>query len=281
MILLEPEHSVSEVMLASARRGQLIQARLGAAAILLAQSAAAQSGSLIGRISSDSLRGGAIAAEITLPALHAVAHTDSRGRYRVSGLVPGRYLVEARAVGFKMSADSVDIPRSGEAVHDFALTRFVAALPPVVTTTPEVRYVSPGLRGFETRRHRGFGHFLAEDMLRKHDDDRLSDLLSTRIPGLSVQRASQNAAYVASSRKPEGGVRAFGGGGRPIPCYATIYLDGALLYDPTLSAQPPPDINQFTVHQLGGVEFYAGSATTPEGFRVSPCGTLLLWTRER
>jgi Carboxypeptidase regulatory-like domain len=260
----------------------MIQARLGAVAILLAHSAAAQSGSLVGRISSDSLGGAAIAAEITVPALHAVAHTDSRGRYRVSGLVPGRYLVEARAVGFRISADSVDIPRSGEAVHDFVLTRLVPVLPPVVTTSPEVRYVSPGLRGFEARRHLGFGHFIVEDILRKYDNDRLSDLLSTRIPGVLIQRASQNAAYVSSSRKSEGGVRVFGGGGRlATPCYTTIYLDGALLYDPTLSAQPPPDINQFTVHQLGGVEFYAGSATTPEGFRVSPCGTLLLWTRER
>ncbi len=238
-------------------------------------------GSLVGRVTSDSLGGGGISAEITAPALHAVAHTDSRGTYRLTGLEPGRYLVEARAVGFKTAADSVDIPRSREAGHDFVLTRLVPVLPPVVTTSPEVRYLSPGLRGFEARRHHGFGHFIAEDMLRKHDDDSLSDLLSTRIPGVLIARAGQNAAYVSSSRKSEGGIRAFGSGSRPIPCYTTIYLDGALFYDATLSVQPPPDINQFTVHQLGGVEFYAGSATTAEGFRVSPCGTLLLWTRER
>ena len=42
---------------------------------------------------------------------------------------------------------------------------------------------------------------------------------------------------------------------------------------------PPPNLDDFSVSTLAGVEYYAGGAALPPQFKSSGCGTLLLWTR--
>jgi hypothetical protein len=46
------------------------------------------------------------------------------------------------------------------------------------------------------------------------------------------------------------------------------------------SVIPPLNIDSFGVRDLAGIEYY-GPATTPAQFKSSPCGTLLLWTRDK
>jgi hypothetical protein len=60
-----------------------------------------------------------------------------------------------------------------------------------------------------------------------------------------------------------------------------VYLDGAVLYDGTQPAAPPPNFDRFQAQDFLSVEFY-GAATAPPQFRgtFSACGILLLWTRE-
>ena len=112
-------------------------------------------------------------------------------------------------------------------------------------------------------------------MITSKDNERLSDIITAYAPGLTLVRSNQHN-YAASSRK--GSVTAAGRG----PCLATIYLDGALLYDAGVAnSGSPPSMDDFNVNQLAGVEYYAGEATAPLGYRNSGCGLLLLWTRER
>jgi hypothetical protein len=72
------------------------------------------------------------------------------------------------------------------------------------------------------------------------------------------------------------------------PCYATIYQDGALIYQAATqqqapAPQPPPDFSRLDVDLYSAVEFYASPAEYPAS--ISPtnnaCGVLMLWSRVR
>src|SRR6185437_4397024 len=53
----------------------------------------------------------------------------------------------------------------------------------------------------------------------------------------------------------------------PNLCYAAVYVDGTLVYDPAHMKSMPPDINSLvSVSNLSGVEFYPGAASTPAEF---------------
>ncbi|HEX3867834.1 MAG TPA: hypothetical protein VHV78_13825 [Gemmatimonadaceae bacterium] len=200
-------------------------------------------------------------------------------------------MVIARAVGFESVADSVAIETGKETVHDFVLTR-VVLLDSVVTTAAHPTYISGALRGFEERRASGIGHFVAEAELRKHDSDQLSDLLRTKIPGLRLIRVRDGQYAIAGHTAKTGSFSASSGGSvntieGPFPsqCYVTVYLDGTRIFDLATRAramQPPPNIDDYSINRLAGVEYYAGEATIPAQFDSrSGCGALLLWTRER
>jgi hypothetical protein len=64
-----------------------------------------------------------------------------------------------------------------------------------------------------------------------------------------------------------------------------VYLDGMRLYDAIVAsrsrAMTPPNLNDFSVKDLAGVEYYPGDATAPPQYHQSNCGLLLLWTREK
>jgi hypothetical protein len=233
-------------------------------------------------------------AYVSITVLSTTTRANYMGDYRLDGLAAGKYLVMVRADGYKTVAESVTVAARGETFHDFVMTAEAVTLGPVVTTdkAPRREYVSPTLRSFEERRAAGFGHFIPEADLRKVEHRRLSDVITARLPGMKLLRTSNNAAYLVSTRFANGCTAVLVLGPCPKPpkgmpglstaCFATIYFDGVLVYDPKLTqSTPPPNIDDYNVDQLGGVEFYGGEATAPEGFHMTPCGLLLLWTRER
>jgi len=152
-------------------------------------------------------------------------------------------------------------------------------LPAVVTRDSTRVYFSPLLRGFEERRKAGHGYFVPEAQLRKQDDHKLSDVISAHVPGITFQR-SASKMYLVSGRTS---MQLSGGSGKR--CYPDILLDGVRL-SPAADAQNPNfagvDLNQFSVMDIGAVEFY-NTASIPMQFNAtaSGCGALLLWTRER
>jgi hypothetical protein len=240
------------------------------------RSALGQQSVLVGSVTSDSAGKQPITnAEVSIATPAHSVRVDSAGSYRINGLSRGCYAITVRSIGYIARYDSITIDSDDATLRNFVLTQRVAQLAPIVTKAAKVDYISPMLRGFEDRRAEGFGHFIPEATLRTKDNERLSDIITAYAPGLTLVRSNQHN-YAASSRK--GSVTAAGRG----PCLATIYLDGALLYDAGVAnSGSPPSMDDFNVNQLAGVEYYAGEATAPLGYRNSGCGLLLLWTRER
>jgi hypothetical protein len=250
-----------------------------------------QTGSLVGSVASDSLGHPIAGADIRLPALGVTRAANYAGEFRFDGLPPGRVVVAIRSIGFRALQDTIIIVGGRVVQREYVLLKQVVALDSVRITANSERHISPLLRGFEERKRAGFGHFIDEDVLRKNDDHTLTDLLTTRIPGVVVNRAGRSA-YLASSRAITNSAsgQAFAKPQRsngPKGCWVTIYLDGVLYFDPAnIVGDPPPlppDLNSLDVSQYAGIEYYAGGASMPAEFsRTSNgCGLLLLWTRER
>lgn len=259
------------------------------ALLLYAPDAVAQTGTLLGAVRTDSSAGRPLGdAEVSIPDLKLTARSDAGGQYRLDGIPVGRYLVMARALGFSSTLDSVSIS-AGENAHMIVLEKRVTRLDTISTVAKGKTYISPALRGFEERRASGNGRFIGEDELRTADVERMSDLLVKRLPGMMMLRAG-GATYMISSRtsKPCASVMGLAGcakmpaGIKKAACFATIYVDGLLMYDlQTTQSLEPPDANTFSIDQFAGVEYYGGEATAPFGYKNSGCGLLLLWTRER
>ena len=69
--------------------------------------------------------------------------TDANGQYELPPLAPGRYVIEARAVGFSMTLDTIDVIRNRPSEINFDLERVVVQLDAItVTGTLKEAFVS-------------------------------------------------------------------------------------------------------------------------------------------
>lgn len=240
-----------------------------------------------GVVTADSSAAPLAGADVTLLPLGRSAPTMHDGSFALARVPPGRFLVRIRHVGYGMLRDTVTLAPRQRMARKYQLGVRMTILDTVSTVGSRHRYLSPMLRSFEDRRAEGFGHFIAEDELRAHDDDRLGTLIRAKMPGaLLVPYAG--SVFLASERGSSATLRPLPhalpyAANSPTGCWASVYLDGVRIYD-VGQGKPAPDFNALNVDQYAGVEFYAGAATTPLEFS-SPsgfdCGTLLLWTRER
>jgi hypothetical protein len=129
--------------------------------------------------------------------------------------------------------------------------------------------------------HRG-GYFVDEKELRKQDHSVLSNVLIAHLPGLTSIPGRHGEVYIRSSRV--NCIRAFTASCQPPDCFVSVYMDGVKVYDPvTMKGSEPFDFGRTSSMDFAIVEFYPGSSSTPAEFSTwnSPCGMLLLWTRER
>jgi hypothetical protein len=246
----------------------------------------AQSASLIGTVARDTLNNRLDGAEISIAEIRRTVLSSAQGEFRIDGVPAGRYAVTVRHVGFTPRVDTVEFSADGRVERTYVLAPSLAVLDSVRVTAKERKYLSPGLNGFEERRKLGFGHFITDSVLRRYDNDRLSDLLR-RISGVSLI-PYRSGLYAGSTRSVGGTTRVLvdpSDQRSPKGCWSTIYLDGALIYSVVAGNRgaPVPDYNSFQVIDLGAVEFYSGGATIPVQYNATEygCGTVLLWTRER
>ena len=221
-------------------------------------------------------------ADVWLPALGRRTITDSTGAFRFGDLPPGPTLVQTRRVGYLVELDTLTLARGQEARRDYLLNAQATMLDTIRTVAGRTQYTSSRLRQFEDRRAHGEGHFIAEDVFRANDERNLTSVLLSRVPGISTVPAPRGGgAFLVSTRRSCSGNQLLGG---CRPCFVTIFLDGSLLYDASLTnGPPPPDATRFRNAELAGAEYYGDGASAPPQFNRtgSGCGTLLLWTRER
>jgi hypothetical protein len=208
-----------------------------------------------------------------------VALTTATGTVSLAFLPVGRTLVVIRKLGYLPRTLFVSIAPADTAAQTLLLTPQPVTLPTVTTTDSADSHLPPVLREFERRRRAGQGRFISEAQLRARDGQQMSTVLAT-LPGLSVR-----SGRVVGTHGTSAGPVIMSAG---VSCYATVYQDGAMIYQAAFqlqakTPQPPPDFSRLRVDEYSAVEYYASPAEYPPS--VSPtnnsCGVLMLWTRVR
>jgi len=210
--------------------------------------------------------------------------TSDRGTFSLTVPGLGAVRVVVRAVGYYPATRRIMLAGPDTVTLTFQLERAAQQLESVTVEAPKTT-VRGKMQAFEERRGAGFGSFLTREALARQENSMLEDVLR-RISGLRLVRRPDDCGGGSAVATGRGGVVKWQAwmscyGGRPFPleCYLAVYLDGTRIWAP--GSKEPPDINQFYVNGLEGIEVYRGPSEAPIQYQGtgSACGVLLLWTR--
>ena len=200
------------------------------------------------------------------------AATTRTGTVALSYLPDGGSLVRIQKLGYQPQTLMIAISPADTVPITILLVALTPTLPTVVTRDSAPKYIGPGLRGFEERRHLGFGHFLTEAELKKHENARMTSVVQ-QFPSVRVvcpnRGQRQGECFAVTTRLA--GRRALLGGA----CEIDVYIDGIVVTD--------NDLQKLNVNEFAAIEYYAGSATIPPQYNRtgSSCGVMLFWSREK
>lgn len=200
-------------------------------------------------------------ADVSVPAMRLLVHTDSAGAFTLRGLAAGTVALNVRHLGYEPR--SLSIQRNATSAD--SLTIALRAIPQVL----DAMRVGSGrahhdflIEDFYRRQALGSGTFITRADIDARNPTRLSDVVR-QYPGIRV-------------------VRGPGGTGVRFPstsmarrdCPPQYWVDGRRVTNFELDELPPRDIE--------GIELYHGPSTTPTQFSMDDaktCGTVVIWSR--
>jgi hypothetical protein len=178
--------------------------------------------------------------------------TSRHGEFSFVGLVPGKYVIQASAIGFETLSSPIEVKPLETLQVEFEAEPQSFRLPEL-----EVREKPNLPADFLRRSTSGGGRYYSRAEIERRNAPTLGDLLRT-VPGLRVSCAFF-PCRIQLARAPR-------------TCPLAYWIDGVLADPGTVLLQPPRD--------LDGVEIYSGLAETPpELYRPNTCGALAVWTR--
>jgi hypothetical protein len=228
----------------------LLLAALPASALALQ---AQKSGSIIGVVRTAE-RGPVLeGARVMLVGTTLAVITNGRGEFTFHGLVPGKYKIQASAIGFATLSSEVEVKAHETLEVEFQTESEGVRLPELAVAE------KPNLPlEFLRRSQEGGGRYFDRAAIERRNPASLGDLLRT-VPGLRVSCASYPCRIQLTRQMRSA-------------CPIAYWLDGAPTDAGNVLLQPPRD--------LDGVEIYSGLAETPpELYRPNTCGALVVWTR--
>jgi Carboxypeptidase regulatory-like domain len=227
--------------------------------------------------------------------------TDERGAYRLRAPRAGRFLVEARRIGYETWLDGpIDLAAGDDWDTLFRLSAIAIALPPVAVEGPAVT-TEAYLRGvgFYDRRRADFGYFLMREQIVARAAQRVSDLLAA-MPGVRVVPGA--AGLGRTGIEFSGSLLSVG------PCHPRVFVDGLMVIRGDarprgldvegLPEEPATETGRAlrqverpeialddVVHpaDIEALEVYRRGSQVPVRFggtsTSTQCGVLVIWTR--
>ncbi|MEO7456741.1 MAG: carboxypeptidase regulatory-like domain-containing protein [Gemmatimonadaceae bacterium] len=193
--------------------------------------------------------------------------TGPNGRFRITKVPPGQYLLVVTRGGYSPTSMVVEVPTADTLRLSWTLTQLATMLPGVVIAE---KSVSLRMLEFEQRKKLGAGEFMSAD-----DIDRRGSVFGTELVrnfktvNVSPSRTSSFTEYFALSRRE-------GGSFNMQACPMTVYVDQIPMPTPfNLDLLPSPK-------NIAGIEVYAGPATIPPQFSGMNrgCGIIMVWTKD-
>jgi hypothetical protein len=189
----------------------------------------------------------------------------SDGRYALSGLPTGSYLLETTAIGYQPSREIIALRTDATLTADTRLERLLM-LDTVQVRAQRRRLLGPTMAGFEERRQRGFGKFLGPEELSKRVESQTSDLFANMagvrvVPGVGGDRVLLRGDLRGS-------------------CVPTVFIDGIRIPNP----DGQDSVNDYVMPMdIRAIEVYVTAVTRPPEFAIgtSTCGSIIIWTGSR
>lgn len=222
------------------------------------------------------------------PAPMRVPHalSEDNGTFIIRDVPPGRWLLEARRVGYTPSTQNVTV-RSGETTTVHVVLRAVAQ--PLDTVSVVQRSIVPERYGSSSRMHefyrrraRARGRFFTRDEIEASGRAKLTDLLRL-VPGARVTTYLGNRADVAFARCT-GPVQLAQSGSLTAVARGTtgsrggtvaLYVNGARV--DTISTKET--LGEFDLGEIEAIEVYRGVSELPPEALGDACAAIFLWTR--
>jgi hypothetical protein len=225
-------------------------------------------------------------AEVTVLRTSLKVRTGTNGRFRITQLPAGQYVIIVRRLGFHPASGILEVQPNDTLRYSYALVRAPQGLDTVHVAT-ERR--SLRMMEFDDRRKLGEGQFLTQEEIDRHNSVFVSDLVRFFFRGIKIKEGGggkgsggQIQEYATSSRGG-GGAAMLGNPGNPqtqvivpVDCYMKIVIDDVPMPAPfDLHLLPPP-------REIAGIELYTGPATLPVRFNGLDawCGLILIWTKD-
>jgi hypothetical protein len=203
--------------------------------------------------------------------------TGANGRFRITRLAAGQYLVVVHHLGYVPMSTSIQVADGDTLRVSFMLRQIATALDTVVIAA---KSLGARMTEFEERRKLGFGHFLTQADIEQRNSVFLGDLLAV-VPSIKIQEGpSSQAAYSARGQL----------------CPFQVFVDGVYFaptepppppvptQGPGLGRTPPQGTNLLElppVSNIAGIEIYSGPSTIPLQYQRldAGCGVILIWTK--
>lgn len=240
-----------------------------------------------GVVRSDSGSRRLLGARVRLEPIGRTAQSDLQGRYRLDSIPAGRYAGTAQAIGYRAVEFELVVGPADTLDVDIGLTPEIVRLPDLVAKAPKSRFQSAKMEELERRRQMGLGKFLTRIDLKGKEAQPLSQVLRGLAGVRMVMRPLACGGGFAAATGRGGGASndirlhcpASPRIGFSEACYLSVYLDGAQIW--AWNQPDPPNIDDYLVGSLEGIEVYRGPSELPPQFQSTgtPCGALLLWTR--
>jgi hypothetical protein len=214
-----------------------------------------------------------LSAEVKILSTNVRVNTGPNGRFRISQVPAGPYILIVRRAGYAPTSTVIEVPAADTLRLSYTLERAATSLAPAIITAAAV---SRRNMEFEQRRKLGRGEFMsAEDITRRNSV--YTTELMRRFTSVNVSPSSTNyhggmPDYYAMSRRESGSLT----NAQQQYCPMSVYVDNIPMPTPfNLDLLPSP-------RNLMGIEVYSGPATTPPqyaGFNKG-CGVILVWTKD-
>jgi TonB-linked SusC/RagA family outer membrane protein len=226
-------------------------------ALFVALPLAAQTGTLVGRITDRASGQPVPTGRIQVVQAGQVAAANFEGRYRVSGLAPGNYDVRVIAVGYAAERQTVVIAAGQTATLDFTLSQIPYTIEDIVTTaTGEQRRLELG---------HTVGVIRADSLASLDVITNMSSLLQARTAGVSILPSAGSTG--AGTRIRIRGANSLSLSNEPI-----IFIDGVKVNSSPASSslgtggQSPSRLNDINPDEIESIEVVKGpSAATLYG----------------
>ncbi|HEV8355283.1 MAG TPA: TonB-dependent receptor [Gemmatimonadales bacterium] len=230
------------------RSRMLLLALLAVPGTVVAQSAGAITGTVRAANGGPRLEG----ARVTLVGTALAVTTSPTGEFAFRGLTPGKYVIQASAIGFATLSSPIEVKALETLLIHFETEPQSVRLPQLdVSERPNLP------SEFLRRSQEGGGRYMSRATIERRNASNVAELLRT-FPGVRVncRRYPCSVDFTRSSRS----------------CPPAFILDGMPVDAAGVMTQPPRD--------LDGIEVYSGLAETPPELRQwSTCGAFVLWTR--